>query len=561
MAYWNKTLVSLLLSFFAPRATGISSLRGSVESPFAKEETNALGNRQLGEVLLQSFTLIDAAADTELFEVSNGDTIYLSTLPTNDLNLRADVIDPSIIDRIVFNFDGQKMTECVSPYALGGDSKGNYHSLSWLSMEGRKTITVKAFRKDSFTEEQTISFTVTNTPPTLLQGFTLIDADTDTDLFEISNGATINLSELPTRNLNLRADPTDPSLTDRVVFRFDDQRRQEGREPFCLGGDRAGDYYAESWLSTPGSKTLKVNLFMVDSLGREEVTINFNVIEQSSSNLLKGFTLINADTNADLFEVSSGDTVRLSDLPTVNLNLRADVYDESIVSHVAFRFDDNIHSEGKAPFALGGDRGGDYKTSSWLSSPGTKSIIVKLFERDSSNKEETTLSFVVDNGAPTSAPGSQEVVVTGELRSWHKITLAFPNGPSTSETATPNPFTDYRLDVTFSKDSETFVVPGYYAADGNAAETSLGSGSVWHCHFAPPSAGTWSWSASFLTGSNVAQQWPGQVSGNPVAPIHGLRGTLTVAQTNKSGRDLRGKGLLKYVGKHHLQFQGDQTYF
>ena len=39
--------------------------------------------------------------------------------------------------------------------------------------------------------------------------------------------------------------------------------------------------------------------------------------------------------------------------------------------------------------------------------------------------------------------------VDGELRKWHKVTLGF-TGPVTGEAATPNPFTDYRLDVTFT---------------------------------------------------------------------------------------------------------------
>ena len=44
-------------------------------------------------------------------------------------------------------------------------------------------------------------------------------------------------------------------------------------------------------------------------------------------------------------------------------------------------------------------------------------------------------------------------------------------GPAASETATPNPFTDYRLNVTFKNGDTTYRVPGYYAADGDAAET------------------------------------------------------------------------------------------
>jgi hypothetical protein len=43
---------------------------------------------------------------------------------------------------------------------------------------------------------------------------------------------------------------------------------------------------------------------------------------------------------------------------------------------------------------------------------------------------------------------SEEGSVTGELRQWHKITLGF-EGPPTSETDVPNPFTFYRLDVIY----------------------------------------------------------------------------------------------------------------
>ena len=60
---------------------------------------------------------------------------------------------------------------------------------------------------------------------------------------------------------------------------------------------------------------------------------------------------------------------------------------------------------------------------------------------------------------------AQAPVISGELRKWHKVTLTF-DGPATSETATPNPFTNFRLNVTFTHNSgsPTYVVPGYWAA-------------------------------------------------------------------------------------------------
>ena len=96
-----------------------------------------------------------------------------------------------------------------------------------------------------------------------------------------------------------------------------------------------------------------------------------------------------------------------------------------------------------------------------------------------------------------------EVVVTGELKRWHKITLTF-DGPETSESASPNPFLDYRLEVTFSLGGESMRVPGYYAADGDAAHSSASGGNKWRVNFTPDETGTWSWSASFRVGATVA---------------------------------------------------------
>ena len=150
--------------------------------------------------------------------------------------------------------------------------------------------------------------------------------------------------------------------------------------------------------------------------------------------------------------------------------------------------------------------------------------------------------------------------ITGELRKWHKVTLSF-QGPDTSETATPNPFTNYRLDVTFrhAASGKTYLVPGYYAADGNAGNTSASSGNVWRAHFAPDETGTWSYTASFRSGSNVATGTPG--SGSSAGHFDGETGNLNISPTDKSGRDLRGKGRLQYVGKHHLRFAQTGDYF
>ncbi len=151
-----------------------------------------------------------------------------------------------------------------------------------------------------------------------------------------------------------------------------------------------------------------------------------------------------------------------------------------------------------------------------------------------------------------------QVTVTGSLKKWHKITLSF-QGPWGSEGSTPNPFLDYRLQVTFSNGDRTYIVPGYFAADGQAGETSATSGNIWRVHFAPDTIGEWLWEASFCRGNAVAIS----TEPNPgtLVSFHGLKGSFEVTPSDKSGTDLRAKGRLKYIGERYLLFSETGQYF
>ncbi len=148
--------------------------------------------------------------------------------------------------------------------------------------------------------------------------------------------------------------------------------------------------------------------------------------------------------------------------------------------------------------------------------------------------------------------------ITGELKQWHNVTLTF-EGPHTSEAASPNPFLRYRLNVTFSKGSRRYVVPGYFAADGNAAETSADSGNKWRVHFVPDEPGEWTYVASFRTGPDVAVSLDPN-AGRPAA-FDGAAGTFTVGRSDKKGRDHRARGMLRYVGEHYPRYAGSGEYF
>lgn len=172
-------------------------------------------------------------------------------------------------------------------------------------------------------------------------------------------------------------------------------------------------------------------------------------------------------------------------------------------------------------------------------------------DREHSRHLTTILAAVTLLGCAGQSASAAEI--EGELRQWHDIRLTF-EGPETSETADPNPFLHYRLNVTFSKGDKELVVPGYFAADGDAANTGATGGNKWRAHFVPDETGAWTYEASFRTGPDVAVSLDPD-AGSPTG-FDGETGTIEVAPTDKSGRDHRGRGMLKYVGEHFLRYAG-----
>ncbi|MEM6979721.1 MAG: DUF5060 domain-containing protein [Planctomycetota bacterium] len=168
------------------------------------------------------------------------------------------------------------------------------------------------------------------------------------------------------------------------------------------------------------------------------------------------------------------------------------------------------------------------------------------------------------NAAETETPkgndGDGSVSIDGELKTWHKITLDL-DGPFANELDTsPNPFVDCRMTVTFKHaDGDVITVPGYFAADGNAANTSADKGTTWRAHLAPSKPGQWQYTISFVQAAGAALDE--SVDAVAVKPYDGQSGSFDVTETDKTGRDLRGHGRLEYVGSHYLRFAGSGDYF
>lgn len=153
------------------------------------------------------------------------------------------------------------------------------------------------------------------------------------------------------------------------------------------------------------------------------------------------------------------------------------------------------------------------------------------------------------------------VAISGELKKWHTVTLTF-DGPECSETDEYNPFMNYRLNVLFThqETGKKYQVPGYFAADGNAAMSSATSGNKWRVHFTPDETGTWEYSVDFKKGKWVAirSRSRGVPSG---AFMDGAEGEFSIAASDKTGRDFRAHGRLQYTGERYLRLAETGKYF
>ena len=280
----------------------------------------------------------------------------------------------------------------------------------------------------------------------------------------------------------------------------------------------------------------------------------------AKSQSVTGFTLINADTQQDICPLIDGQVINLSVLSTSKLNIRANT-DPQIVGSVRFSYDSdsNFQMENVFPYSLAGDEIGNYKA--WIPTTGNHTLTATSYSGpNSTGSTGESLKVIFQVSEDSTDTTSSAVEISGELKKWHKTTLTF-DGPKASEDGTPNPAMDYRLDVTFSNSlGESFKVPGYFAADGNAGETGAASGNKWRVHLSPDATGIWTYTASFRRGTNIAVS-DVDTAGTAVSPIDGATGTFLITSSDKSGVDLRGKGLLKYTGAPLLQFAETGEYY
>ncbi len=348
---------------------------------------------------MTSLSLINADTNKPISgydPLPNGAKLDLASLPTRNLNIRVNT-DPATVGSIRFGLDGNSSyrTETEPPYALAGDSSGNY--TAWTPSLGSHSVTATPYTGADGTgtagKALTIAFMVADSggasSAAAVTSLSLINADTNKPVSgydPLPNGAKLDLATLPTRNLNIRAN-TDQGTVGSVGFGLDGKSSYsiDNAAPYALAGDSSGNYVA--WTPSVGSHSVTATPYgSAGGTGTagKALAIAFTVADSGGGSTkpqsVTSLTLINADANKPISgydPLPSGTTLDLATLPTRNLSIRANT-DPASVGSVRFGLDGNsaYTSDSVAPYALAGDNSGNY--TAWTPSVASHSVKARL---------------------------------------------------------------------------------------------------------------------------------------------------------------------------------------
>ncbi|GAB3853106.1 hypothetical protein GCM10028822_21530 [Hymenobacter terrigena] len=350
-----------------------------------------------------SFTLVDADANVDIQSLTNGAILNLATLPTRNLNIRANA-NPTTTGSVVLALSGaqtQNQTESIAPYALFGDNgAGSYNP--WTPPVGNYSLTATPYSGSGGTGTPgaalSINFSVTDTgtPGPFMLTTAVFGSGTITkspDQSTYANGTSVTLTATP-----------------------------------------AAGFAFTGW---SGGATGTTNPLTVTMTANKNITATFTAV--TSAQQVTSYTLVNADSNADIQTLAAGATLNLATLPTRNLNIRANT-NPATVGSVVFALSGTqtrSQTESVAPYALFSDNGGAYNP--WTPAVGSYSLTATPFASAGgagTAGTPLTLAFSVIDQATTTYTLTTAVVGSGTVTK-NPNTATYASGSTVSLTATP----------------------------------------------------------------------------------------------------------------------------
>lgn len=304
-------------SFFSLGTTEVTAVATDEAGNTSSCSFNVIIQDSTDKVLeIRGFVLIDADQDREIMEITDGMTIDLSVLSTENLNIRA--VGSADIESVGFVLTGEhelSRKENFTPFALFGDYQSDY--VAHRFREGSYQLTATPYPAKNLSGNAGQSFTVnfkigpssegTNveslaeaeidsiiiseeeTGKNSIEQLVLVDALNNRDIMVLEDGWVIDVLKIIKTRFNIRAEAT--SDVGSVAFELRGPvhvRRTENQRPFSLFGDRHGDYYPGDL--PIGNYKLTVTPFArrnLQGVAGSPMVINFTVIEGNGGLLLK----------------------------------------------------------------------------------------------------------------------------------------------------------------------------------------------------------------------------------------------------------------------------------
>jgi hypothetical protein len=193
-----------------------------------------------------------------------------------------------------------------------------------------------------------------------ITGITLINADNDATISAFTDGATIDLGKLPTKNINFRVATTGTIGSMRFGFDGNPAYAIENTAPYSLAGDVNGKF--RGFTPTAGQHTLYVTPFIskgATGAAGVTVTVHFNVIAAPViiPPVVTDLILFSSDSGQQVGSIADGETIDLTLLFTRRLNVQATT--TGTAGSVRFDYDGATYRiENSAPFTLAGESAG-----------------------------------------------------------------------------------------------------------------------------------------------------------------------------------------------------------
>ena len=330
--------------------TEVSLIGSSSEVDVAYLWTTADGTISSG---VNSSTAIVTSAGTYTLTVTNNtngcfSTTSVTVIENGDGNISASLDPFANVLTVTPPFELTGGLPIGGTYTGVGVSNGTFDPS--IAGVGTHTIT---YTVNNGSCEGTASQTITVETPQngfAITSLTLVNADTDTDLFDIQEGDAINLATLPTANFNIRANSSGGEESVQLVLTGPvANTRNENIAPYALFGDSNGNYagqvfstgsynisatpYSANFSSGNAGSTLSVNFSVIDNSTSYAVNLNANGAGTVSANpasgpYLEGTELtVTATPNANSFFINW--TNELGDIVSViesyNFTITGDV--------------------------------------------------------------------------------------------------------------------------------------------------------------------------------------------------------------------------------------------